>query len=96
MSGEPLTGEILYRYERCSQLSLLYCVNTENVAVVWSHFFVTCTYVENAKNFLNCILKFLLIQADLDFVIPAPEVLNYDPLVTATDMWSIGVITYIL
>ena len=26
----------------------------------------------------------------------APEVINYDPLCTATDMWSIGVITYIL
>ncbi|KAJ7307189.1 hypothetical protein JRQ81_009178 [Phrynocephalus forsythii] len=26
----------------------------------------------------------------------APEVINYEPLSTATDMWSIGVITYIL
>lgn len=26
----------------------------------------------------------------------APEVINYDPLHTASDMWSIGVITYIL
>ena len=26
----------------------------------------------------------------------APEVINYDPLCRATDMWSIGVITYIL
>lgn len=26
----------------------------------------------------------------------APEVINYDPLSTATDMWSIGVITYIM
>ncbi|XP_069460676.1 death-associated protein kinase 2-like isoform X2 [Ambystoma mexicanum] len=26
----------------------------------------------------------------------APEVINYEPLGTATDMWSIGVITYIL
>ncbi|ELT88671.1 hypothetical protein CAPTEDRAFT_183765 [Capitella teleta] len=26
----------------------------------------------------------------------APEIVNYDPLCTATDMWSIGVITYIL
>jgi len=26
----------------------------------------------------------------------APEVINYDPLSSATDMWSIGVITYIM
>ncbi|XP_075380834.1 death-associated protein kinase 2-like [Mycteria americana] len=26
----------------------------------------------------------------------APEVINYEPLSTSTDMWSIGVITYIL
>ena len=29
-------------------------------------------------------------------VISAPEVIGYDPLSLATDMWSIGVITYIL
>ena len=30
------------------------------------------------------------------FAVVAPEVINYDPLCRATDMWSIGVITYIL
>ncbi|GAA6083463.1 death-associated protein kinase 2-like, partial [Tachysurus ichikawai] len=30
------------------------------------------------------------------FVLAAPEVINYEPLSVSTDMWSIGVITYIL
>nr|XP_005311291.2 death-associated protein kinase 2-like [Chrysemys picta bellii] len=30
------------------------------------------------------------------FLLQAPEVINYEPLSSATDMWSIGVITYIL
>ena len=32
----------------------------------------------------------------VNIVISAPEVIGYDPLSLATDMWSIGVITYIL
>ena len=26
----------------------------------------------------------------------SPEVVNYDPISTKTDMWSVGVITYVL
>lgn len=26
----------------------------------------------------------------------APEILNYDPLSPATDMWSVGVVCYVL
>ena len=26
----------------------------------------------------------------------APEVVNYEPLTPATDMWALGVVTYIL
>ncbi|CDQ88068.1 unnamed protein product [Oncorhynchus mykiss] len=26
----------------------------------------------------------------------APEILNYEPISTATDMWSIGVLTYVM
>ena len=26
----------------------------------------------------------------------SPEVINYDPISTKTDMWSVGVITYVL
>lgn len=33
-------------------------------------------------------------QGTPEFV--APEVINYEPVCTATDMWSIGVICYIL
>ena len=32
----------------------------------------------------------------VNIMISAPEVIGYDPLSLATDMWSIGVITYIL
>lgn len=30
------------------------------------------------------------------FVFEAPEIVNYEPLGLEADMWSIGVITYIL
>ena len=32
----------------------------------------------------------------IKFYFVAPEVINYDPLSLATDMWSIGVISYIM
>lgn len=28
--------------------------------------------------------------------VPAPEVLNYEPISLATDMWSVGVLLYVL
>lgn len=30
------------------------------------------------------------------FLVEAPEIVNYEPLGLEADMWSIGVITYIL
>jgi myosin-light-chain kinase len=35
-----------------------------------------------------------LIAGTAEFI--APEVINFEPIDTRTDMWSIGVITYIL
>lgn len=32
----------------------------------------------------------------LFFIVTAPEVLNYDPLGLYTDMWSLGVLTYVM
>lgn len=33
---------------------------------------------------------------DLFFFFSAPEVLNYEPISLATDMWSVGVLLYVL
>lgn len=38
----------------------------------------------------------LFLESILFLFFKAPEIIQYQPISTATDMWSIGVITYIL
>lgn len=48
------------------------------------------------RNFIFGIVYILIVIFLILLNLAAPEVINFDPLSTATDMWSIGVITYIM
>lgn len=43
----------------------------------------------------RCTRTFFIIVMD-DFLLLAPEVLNYEPISLATDIWSVGVLAYVL
>lgn len=44
-----------------------------------------------------CIVKFSAnARIMVNVLFSAPEIVNYDPLSTSTDMWALGVVTYIL
>lgn len=48
------------------------------------------------KDHMEKQIVFMAECVELIGLVSAPEIINYDPLSVATDMWSIGVITYIL
>ncbi|KAJ0001171.1 hypothetical protein NQD34_006191 [Periophthalmus magnuspinnatus] len=62
------------------------CVDTSGTEIKIIDFGLACRLDDNAP------LK--VMQGTPEFV--APEVINYEPVTPATDMWSIGVICYIL
>lgn len=58
-------------------------------STIVAHFDIKCTLC-----FTDNTTPLKVMQGTPEFV--APEVINYEPVCTATDMWSIGVICYIL